>query len=408
MADPLSKLTAEQKEIAAKIRDICDSFGVDPNFGLAIGWAENRFRNRDNAESGAVGPMQVMPSNAKGLGMKTADLNDVDKNIEAGCRILKENLDAFGGDSKLAAIAYNANPNTAKLFAKHNDESRLPDETQTYLKTLNTVYEIGRSASVTDKDPFDKPAAPEENAADTNQPDVFSDQDSSIANENDNKEFKSKIPVKDIIAATTGLGAVAGTAEYGVGPFKKLTGSPSSISAADPNSPGQKWSSKTGYGKGEGYTVQEVARAYEKAKNKGKISGKLAPGETLNIHDWAKQKQLAEELAKKSKLKEIASTTSKYLGKIPLGSTLAGYSGGVDIAEALQRYEKGNLGGALIKGVGGLGSLASMIPHPIPRLVGGALALGSIPAEYAYQIVKENERSGMPEDAFSSQNLPYF
>jgi hypothetical protein len=159
--------------------------------------------------------------------------------------------------------------------------------------------------------------------------------------------------------------------------------------AVDSRAPGQKWMSKTGYGKGEGYTVQEVAEAYERAKNKGKISSKISPGRALGIEGWAEQKKLAEELASKTKLAEGAQKATSLLGKIPLGSTLMGAGAGLEGAQAYEAYQQGDYPLAAIHGLGALGSAASLIPHPATRLGGGALSLLSVPAAEMYKRFKK-------------------
>jgi hypothetical protein len=159
--------------------------------------------------------------------------------------------------------------------------------------------------------------------------------------------------------------------------------------AVDSRAPGQKWMAKTGYGKGEGYTVQEVAEAYERAKNKGKISSKISPGRALGIEGWAEQKKLAEELASKAKLSEGAKTATRLLGKVPLGSTLMGAGAGLEGAQAYEAYQQGDYPLAAIHGLGALGSAASLIPHPATRLGGGALSLLSVPAAEIYKRLRK-------------------
>jgi len=157
----------------------------------------------------------------------------------------------------------------------------------------------------------------------------------------------------------------------------------------EPGSPGQKWMAKTGYGKGEGYTVQEVAEAYERAKNKGKISSKISPGRQLGIEGWAEQKKLAEELAAKNRFSEGAQKATRILGKVPLGSTLMGAGAGLEGAQAYEAYQQGDYPLAAIHGIGALGSAASLIPHPATRLGGGALSLLSVPAAEMYKRFKK-------------------
>ena len=96
------KLTPDQKVTARMIADEARANNVDPELALAIGFRENRFLNKNNPDSGAMGVMQVMPANAEPLGMKIEDLSDRNMNIIAGVRILKENLDRYKGDAKLA------------------------------------------------------------------------------------------------------------------------------------------------------------------------------------------------------------------------------------------------------------------------------------------------------------------
>jgi len=182
------------------------------------------------------------------------------------------------------------------------------------------------------------------------------------------------------------LGGATVGAEAGRREVKAAKAAPRVVESG---SPGQKWMSKTGYGKGEGYTVQEVAEAYERAKNKGKISSKIFPGRALDIEGWAQQKKLAEELASKAKMAEGAKTATRLLGKIPLGSTLMGAGAGLEGAQAYEAYQQGDYPLAAIHGIGALGSAASLIPHPATRLGGGALSLLSVPAAEMYKRFKK-------------------
>jgi hypothetical protein len=196
--------------------------------------------------------------------------------------------------------------------------------------------------------------------------------------------------IRDIQALSpTQQAGIATGATIGMEAGRREVNAAKAPQVVDSRAPGQKWMSKTGYGKGEGYTVQEVAEAYDRAKNKGKISSKISPGRQLGIEGWAEQKKLAEELASKNKLAEGAKTATRMLGKVPLGSTLMGAGAGLEGAQAYEAYQQGDYPLAAIHGFGALGSAASLIPHPATRLGGGALSLLSVPAAEMYKRFKK-------------------
>jgi hypothetical protein len=56
---------------------------------------------------------------------------------------------------------------------------------------------------------------------------------------------------------------------------------------------------------------------------------------------------------------------------------LGGYGAVTEANEASERYKRGDYLGAGISGIGALGSAAAVIPHPIPRVVGGGLAMAA-------------------------------
>jgi hypothetical protein len=64
------------------------------------------------SKAGARGPMQLMPSTAKGLGINIDDPMD---NIRGGVRYFKEQLKKFG-DPVIAAAAYNAGPGNVRKY----------------------------------------------------------------------------------------------------------------------------------------------------------------------------------------------------------------------------------------------------------------------------------------------------
>jgi soluble lytic murein transglycosylase-like protein len=93
---------------------------------------ERESANRPCAVSvkGAQGLMQLMPSTAEQFHVE--DPFDAKQNIEAGAKYLKQLLDRYKGDVKLALAAYNAGP------AAVDEKGGIPEikETQDYVEAI--------------------------------------------------------------------------------------------------------------------------------------------------------------------------------------------------------------------------------------------------------------------------------
>ena len=142
------KLSDEQKEVAQYIADHARQKGIDPELALAIGWRESYFNRRaigPLTKSGhAIGPMQVMESNAEGLKLKKSDLYDYKKNVEAGMQILGDNLKTHSGNERAALVAYNARPSVAQKYVESGENDKtLPPETIKYLSDIHAIRPIG-------------------------------------------------------------------------------------------------------------------------------------------------------------------------------------------------------------------------------------------------------------------------
>jgi hypothetical protein len=102
------------------------------------------------SSAGAMGVMQLMPATARELGVK--DPFDPVQNIEGGVKYLAQMQNKYG-DPRLAAIAYNWGPGrTDRWLAQGGDFSKLPKETQGYIRGLSGGGRPEDMDSMTDDD----------------------------------------------------------------------------------------------------------------------------------------------------------------------------------------------------------------------------------------------------------------
>jgi hypothetical protein len=359
----------------------------------------------------------VMPANAGPLGMKIEDLNDPNMNIIAGVRILKENLDRYKGNAKLAAIAYNSRPVVADRYAKHGDDSLLPRETQNYWREVNNFRDLSINGYL--------PASADTQQAQQGEPNLGGQPeplDNPLQRSNLGEKYDlARYAISDaeggvdkplMTLGGAGVGVLAGAAETGGRTIDKINqtlnasreaaeanrlAAEATQTLADPNSPGQKYKRKTGYGRGTGYTTEEVITNRERAKGHGEVTKKLSArygvpeaGESVLDMMLRKKKEgeiLAAEALKEQKAAAEAAKRANMISKtgalarLPIiGPAIAGGSMGYDIADLIERYEKGDTSGAVLQGIGALGSGLAMVPHPLTRAAGTVMGAGAIPA----------------------------
>lgn len=166
--------------------------------------------------------------------------------------------------------------------------------------------------------------------------------------------------------------------------------------AGGPLASGDKWSSKVVGSMGPGgESVTEAARNYriqqgltptETAQFKTNREGIILPNKTeaeQRMMQEARQKMFSE------RAKRAAEATGRGMGVATdiaprlmtgVSAASAGYQG----TDAYNRLRNRDIPGAVLSGVGALGSVASMIPHPLTRGIGTALGIASPLALQAY------------------------
>lgn len=103
--------------------------------GLRLSWvatvidAESKFDPRAKSPCGALGLMQIMPSNFSWLGI--TDPFDVEQNLEGGCKYLAGLMKRYRGNETLALLGYNAGPSYARLAWEH-----WPAESRGYIRRV--------------------------------------------------------------------------------------------------------------------------------------------------------------------------------------------------------------------------------------------------------------------------------
>jgi soluble lytic murein transglycosylase-like protein len=107
---PKQKPPADPK---ALIRDAAARHGLPSNFVASVAAVESAYRQDAISPKGATGVMQLMPDTAKKL---DADPTDLEQNIDAGTRLLRELLNKYDGDVAKALAAYNAGPGAVEKY----------------------------------------------------------------------------------------------------------------------------------------------------------------------------------------------------------------------------------------------------------------------------------------------------
>ncbi|OGH96705.1 MAG: hypothetical protein A2039_01775 [Candidatus Melainabacteria bacterium GWA2_34_9] len=120
---------APKGEILNLIDKYSQKYNIDKNLVKAVVQQESGFNSKAVSQAGAMGLMQLMPSTAKGLGVRNPF--DAEQNIAGGTKYLKNLINKY--DSvKLGLAAYNAGSGAVQKYGGVPPYK----ETQNYVKNI--------------------------------------------------------------------------------------------------------------------------------------------------------------------------------------------------------------------------------------------------------------------------------
>lgn len=133
------KFPAKKKEAySSYISASALKYDVSKDLIEAVILVESSFNANATSHKGAMGLMQLMPATADMLGVH--DAYDPEQNIEGGTKYLKQLLNSYEGDMRLALAAYNAGEGAVNKY--HG----VPPykETQNYVKQIEGILTTNR------------------------------------------------------------------------------------------------------------------------------------------------------------------------------------------------------------------------------------------------------------------------
>ena len=108
------------RQLAESIYDLALKENIKPDVAFGLVRTESEFKSHATSHVGAIGLTQLMPATARWLrpGTQVSDLRDPEVNLSIGFRYLRDMIDKYDGDERLALLAYNRGPGTVDRVLK--------------------------------------------------------------------------------------------------------------------------------------------------------------------------------------------------------------------------------------------------------------------------------------------------
>ena len=108
------------RDLAESIYDLALQSDIDPDMAFGLVRTESAFKSSATSHVGAMGLTQLMPATARWLepGTTNSDLRNPDVNLRIGFRYLRDLIDKYDGNTRLALLAYNRGPGTVDRILK--------------------------------------------------------------------------------------------------------------------------------------------------------------------------------------------------------------------------------------------------------------------------------------------------
>jgi len=135
----VSATGTNSERIEKAVADASEKYGVNANLIKAIIKTESNFDPNAVSSAGAKGLMQLMPCNIEHYGVN--DAFNIEQNIDAGTRHIKDYLKSYNNDLNMALVAYNFGPGNmaSRGIGSSSDFYKLPTETKNYIAKINNL-----------------------------------------------------------------------------------------------------------------------------------------------------------------------------------------------------------------------------------------------------------------------------